>query len=148
MIYTFSTRFMVCMKSKNFRELSSTYLVRETIFTTNKEIQANLGSLYCGINFLEFPKYSWHLQMLTIISTFKNWKVFSVLFSFFYLIFIFCLWKVDCSWKIEIKILPKFSLISEAHTKIVFGHDLWAFLKNDHLNWRFAIAVLLYISVV
>ena len=36
----------------------------------------NLNTLFCEINFLELPKYSWNLQMLSIIENFKNWKNF------------------------------------------------------------------------
>ena len=33
---------------------------------------SNLNSLFCEINFLELPKYSWNLQMLSIIEKLKN----------------------------------------------------------------------------
>ena len=36
----------------------------------------NLNTLFCETNFLELPKYSWNLQMLSIIENFKNWKNF------------------------------------------------------------------------
>ena len=35
----------------------------------------NLNSLFREIIFLELPKYSWNVQMLSIIEKFKDWKV-------------------------------------------------------------------------
>ena len=35
----------------------------------------NLNSLFPGIICLELPKYSWNLQLLSIIEKFKNWKI-------------------------------------------------------------------------
>ena len=54
-----------------------------------------MNSLFCEINFLEFPKYSWNLQMLSIFQKFKNWKI--ILKNS---------WKIDTpfgrrSWKID-----------------------------------------------
>ena len=35
----------------------------------------NLNSLFHEISFLELPKYSWNLQMVSMIEKFKNWKI-------------------------------------------------------------------------
>ena len=35
----------------------------------------NLNSLFREISFLELPKYSWNLQMLSPIEKFKEWKI-------------------------------------------------------------------------
>ena len=34
----------------------------------------NLNSQFCEISFLELPKYSWNLKMVSMIEKFKNWK--------------------------------------------------------------------------
>ena len=44
--------------------------------------------------------------------------------------------------------LVEFLLIFQADKRIVFCYDFRASLKNDHINWRFFIAVILYISAV
>ena len=35
----------------------------------------NLNSLFRKLSFPELPKYSWYLQMLSIIEKFKYWKI-------------------------------------------------------------------------
>ena len=35
----------------------------------------NMNSLFREISFLELPKYSWNVHMLSMIKKFKNWKI-------------------------------------------------------------------------
>ena len=49
--------------------------LRRRRFFLNEILQmSNLNSLFPEISFLELPKYSWNLEMLSIIEKFKNWK--------------------------------------------------------------------------